>query len=95
MIESENTEVRQAMKKLASLALLGIMSVTASLPAMARDTNKYQPLDQASRRAEKKQDKAYRKAARKQEKAEKKMLRAQMKGNSKYKPVKPKHRQKQ
>ena len=78
------------MKKLATFVLLGALGVGCSLPVYAKTKatqNKYQPLDRASRKAEKKQEKAQKKYAKKQKKAERKMLKTERK-NSTYKPTK-------
>jgi len=77
------------MKKLATFVLLGALGLGYSLPvdAKPKTQNKYQPLDRASRKAEKKQEKAQKKYARAQKKAERKMLKTERK-NSTYKPTK-------
>jgi len=77
------------MKKLATFVLLGALGVGSSLPVYAKTKtqNKYQPLNRASRKAEKKQEKAQRKYAKAQKKAERKMLKTEQK-NSTYKPTK-------
>jgi len=80
------------MKELATFVLLAALSISGSLPSIAKVANKYQPLDKASRQAEKQPEKAQRKQAkaqkkynRQQKKAERKMLKTERK-NSTYKP---------
>ncbi|HUD64787.1 MAG TPA: hypothetical protein VMQ17_09420 [Candidatus Sulfotelmatobacter sp.] len=77
------------MKKLATFVLLGALGVGCSLPVYGKPKtqNKYQPLNRASRKAEKKQEKAQKKYAKAQKKAERKMLKTERK-NSTYKPTK-------
>ena len=77
------------MKKLATFVLLGALGVGCSLPIYAntKTKNKYQPLNRASRKAEKKQAKAQKKYTKAQKKAERKMLKTERK-NSTYKPTK-------
>ena len=79
------------MKKLATVVLLStVLGVGCSLPVFAKTTkttNKYQPLNRASRKAEKRQARAQKKYAKAQKKAERKMLKTERK-NSTYKPTK-------
>ncbi len=91
MLESGQEFGLSLMKKLATFVLLGALGVGFSLPVYAKTKtkteNKYQPLDRASRKAEKKQEKAQKKYAKAQKKAERKMLKTERK-NSTYKPTK-------
>jgi len=80
------------MKKLATFVLLAVLSVGGALPAHANVHNKYQPLNKASRKADKQSEKeqrkyakAQKKYARQQKKAERKMLKTEKK-NTTYKP---------
>ena len=82
------------MKKIAAFVLLAVLCVGGCVPALAKtqkqkQTNKYQGMDRASRKAQRKEQKAMEKYANKQQKAQRKMLKGQKK--SKYQPVKAKH----
>ncbi len=62
------------MKRLASYILLAILSVGASVPAMARPRDSAASQARAARKADKKQQKAQKKYAKAQRKAQRKML---------------------
>jgi hypothetical protein len=68
------------MKKLASLIMLGLLSVGLSVPATAQMRANGAPESHEARKAEKKQQKAQKKYAKAQRKAEKKMLKTEKKG---------------
>ena len=73
------------MKKLATFVLLAIVSVSCSLPALAKTHkthNKYKGIDKASRRAQDREQKAIDKYAKRQQKAEHKMLKREKKKSS-------------
>jgi hypothetical protein len=83
------------MKKIAALLLLVLTLGAFPTSASARDKyppqkskfppNKYQGLDRASRKAQKKEQQQIERYAKKQRKAERKMLKSQSKRNA-YKP---------
>jgi hypothetical protein len=76
------------MKKIAALCLLATLTFGSSLPTFARTAkthNKYQGLDPASRRAQKKEQKAMDRYAKSQRRAQHKMLKTQKKKTT-YKP---------
>jgi uncharacterized protein HemX len=83
------------MKKLAAFVLLAILSAGTTLPAFAKTQktrktqktqNKYQGIDKASRKAQKREQKAMDKYTRKQQKAQNKLLNKGGKKN-KYRPL--------
>ena len=85
------------MKKITALLLMALSLGAFPTSASARDkyppvkskypANKYQGLDRASRKAQKKEQQQIERYAKKQRKAERKMLKSQAKHN----PNKPKH----
>lgn len=67
------------MKKLAGLILIAVLGCVGSLPAYARTHNKYQGVDRASRKAQKREQKQINRYAKAQRKNQHKMLNAQTK----------------
>ena len=68
------------MKKLAAFLLLGLLSLCASVPAMAQMRTNGVPPSHEERKAAKKQQKAQKRYAKEQQKAQKKMLKTERKG---------------
>jgi hypothetical protein len=73
------------MKSVASLVLLGILSVGGSVQSVAQTRTGAMSQSRASHKAEKKQQKAQKKYAKAQRKAQRKMLKTERK-NTKYPP---------
>jgi hypothetical protein len=84
VVELEEIESTESMKRLSAVLLLSICSLVACAPAFANTTQHGQ--SRADRKAEKKQVKAQKKYAKAQRKAQKRMIKKDRKNTKMFPP---------